>query len=168
MRVNPGFRRTLQEAAGIVCNLRHVREGEDRLSVRMNHYPVDQAASLRFFLDVLAIQVRNCRIIQHPFIEVRSRTAAGDEQDDRPARKDGAARILKGFNGPAKEYPEHMPLMGYYDEGNPEVCVREIKRAASTASIASSTAGTATLSNCFACTFYADYLSFRTFLRGLT
>ena len=43
------------------------------------------------------------------------------------AWKYGAARIHEGFNDLAKDYPERTPLMGYYDEENPEVCDWEIK-----------------------------------------
>ena len=43
------------------------------------------------------------------------------------AWKYGAARIHEGFNDLAKDYPERTPLIGYYDEENPEVCDWEIK-----------------------------------------
>lgn len=43
------------------------------------------------------------------------------------AWKKGAAGIHEGFNDLAKEYPDRTPLMGYYDEENPEVCDWEIK-----------------------------------------
>lgn len=43
------------------------------------------------------------------------------------AWKYGAARIHEGFNDLADEFPERTPLMGYYDEENPEVCDWEIK-----------------------------------------
>jgi hypothetical protein len=43
------------------------------------------------------------------------------------AWKKGAAGIHEGFNGLAEEYPDRTPLMGYYDEENPEVCDWEIK-----------------------------------------
>ena len=42
------------------------------------------------------------------------------------AWKKGAAGIHDGFNF-LHEYPERTPLMGYYDEENPEVCDWEIK-----------------------------------------
>ena len=43
------------------------------------------------------------------------------------AWKKGAAGIHEGFNDLCKEYPDRTPLMGYYDEENPEVCDWEIK-----------------------------------------
>lgn len=43
------------------------------------------------------------------------------------AWKYGAAEIHNGFNDLAEEYPDRTPLMGYYDEENPEVCDWEIK-----------------------------------------
>ena len=43
------------------------------------------------------------------------------------AWKKGAAGIHEGFNDLAEEYPDRTPLMGYYDEENPEVC-DEIER----------------------------------------
>lgn len=43
------------------------------------------------------------------------------------AWKKGAAGIHEGFNDLAKEYPDRTPLMGYYDEEDPEVCDWEIK-----------------------------------------
>ena len=43
------------------------------------------------------------------------------------AWKKGAAGIHEGFNDLAYEYPDRTPLMGYYDEENPEVCDWEIK-----------------------------------------
>ena len=43
------------------------------------------------------------------------------------AWKKGAAGIHEGFNDLSKEYPDRTPLMGYYDEENPEVCDWEIK-----------------------------------------
>ena len=43
------------------------------------------------------------------------------------AWKKGAAGLHEGFNDLAKEYPDRTPLMGYYDEENPEVCDWEIK-----------------------------------------
>ena len=46
------------------------------------------------------------------------------------AWKYGAAGIHEGFNDLAEEYPDRTPLMGYYDEENPEVCDWEIKWAA--------------------------------------
>ncbi len=42
------------------------------------------------------------------------------------AWKKGAAGIHNGFND-LHEFPERTPLMGYYDEENPEVCDWEIK-----------------------------------------
>ena len=39
----------------------------------------------------------------------------------------GAAAIHEGFNDLAEIYPDRTPLMGYYDEENPEVCDWEIK-----------------------------------------
>ncbi len=42
------------------------------------------------------------------------------------AWKKGAARIHEGFDD-LHEFPERTPLMGYYDEENPEVCDWEIK-----------------------------------------
>ncbi|MBR1969801.1 MAG: glycoside hydrolase family 99-like domain-containing protein [Clostridia bacterium] len=46
------------------------------------------------------------------------------------AWKYGAAKVHGGFNDLAEEYPDRTPLMGYYDEENPEVCDWEIKWAA--------------------------------------
>ena len=43
------------------------------------------------------------------------------------AWKKGAAGIHEGFDDLAEEYPDRTPLMGYYDEENPEVCDWEIK-----------------------------------------
>ena len=43
------------------------------------------------------------------------------------AWKKGAAGIHEGFNDLAEEFPDRTPLMGYYDEENPEVCDWEIK-----------------------------------------
>ena len=43
------------------------------------------------------------------------------------AWKKGAAGIHEGFDDLAQEYPDRTPLMGYYDEENPEVCDWEIK-----------------------------------------
>lgn len=43
------------------------------------------------------------------------------------AWKYGAAKIHNGFNDLAEEWPDRTPLMGYYDEENPEVCDWEIK-----------------------------------------
>ena len=43
------------------------------------------------------------------------------------AWKKGAAGIHEGFNDLAENYPDRTPLMGYYDEENPEVCDWEIK-----------------------------------------
>ena len=43
------------------------------------------------------------------------------------AWKKGAAGIHEGFNDLSKIYPDRTPLMGYYDEENPEVCDWEIK-----------------------------------------
>ena len=43
------------------------------------------------------------------------------------AWKKGAAGIHEGFDDLAKQYPDRTPLMGYYDEQNPEVCDWEIK-----------------------------------------
>jgi len=43
------------------------------------------------------------------------------------AWKKGAAGIHEGFDDLAEEFPERTPLMGYYDEENPEVCDWEIK-----------------------------------------
>lgn len=43
------------------------------------------------------------------------------------AWKYGAAEVHEGFNDLADEYPDRTPLMGYYDEENPEVCDWEIK-----------------------------------------
>ena len=43
------------------------------------------------------------------------------------AWKKGAAGVHEGFDDLAQEYPERTPLMGYYDEENPEVCDWEIK-----------------------------------------
>lgn len=43
------------------------------------------------------------------------------------AWKYGAAGIHEGFNDLAEEFPDRTPLMGYYDEENPEVCDWEIK-----------------------------------------
>jgi len=44
-----------------------------------------------------------------------------------PAWKKGAAGLHNGFDDLAKQYPDRTPLMGYYDEENPEVCDWEIK-----------------------------------------
>lgn len=41
--------------------------------------------------------------------------------------KKGAAGLHEGFDDLAKEFPDKTPLMGYYDEENPEVCDWEIK-----------------------------------------
>ena len=43
------------------------------------------------------------------------------------AWKKGAAGIHGGFDDLAEEYPDRTPLMGYYDEGTPEVADWEIK-----------------------------------------
>ena len=43
------------------------------------------------------------------------------------AWKKGAAGLHEGFNDLAEVFPECTPLMGYYDEENPEVCDWEIK-----------------------------------------
>ncbi|MBQ9543896.1 MAG: glycoside hydrolase family 99-like domain-containing protein [Clostridia bacterium] len=43
------------------------------------------------------------------------------------AWKYGAAGLHEGFNDLADRFPERTPLMGYYDEENPEVCDWEIK-----------------------------------------
>ena len=43
------------------------------------------------------------------------------------AWKYGAAGLHEGFNDLAEIYPDRTPLMGYYDEENPEVCDWEIK-----------------------------------------
>ena len=43
------------------------------------------------------------------------------------AWKRGAAEIHEGFNDLAEVFPDRTPLMGYYDEENPEVCDWEIK-----------------------------------------
>lgn len=43
-----------------------------------------------------------------------------------PGWKKGAAGVHNGFED-LKEYPERTPLLGYYDEENPEVCDWEIK-----------------------------------------
>ena len=43
------------------------------------------------------------------------------------AWKKGAAGIHDGFNDLAENFPDRTPLMGYYDEENPEVCDWEIK-----------------------------------------
>ena len=43
------------------------------------------------------------------------------------AWKKGAAQIHEGFDDLAEEYPDRTPLMGYYDEENPEVTDWEIK-----------------------------------------
>ena len=43
------------------------------------------------------------------------------------AWKKGAAGIHEGFDDLAEIYPDRTPLMGYYDEENPEVCDWEIK-----------------------------------------
>ena len=45
------------------------------------------------------------------------------------AWKKGAAQIHEGFDD-LHDFPERTPLMGYYDEENPEVCDWEIKWAA--------------------------------------
>ena len=42
------------------------------------------------------------------------------------AWKKGAAQLHNGFED-LHDYPERTPLMGYYDEENPEVCDWEIK-----------------------------------------
>ncbi|MBR5587138.1 MAG: glycoside hydrolase family 99-like domain-containing protein [Clostridia bacterium] len=43
------------------------------------------------------------------------------------AWKKGVAGIHEGFDDLAEEFPDRTPLMGYYDEENPEVCDWEIK-----------------------------------------
>lgn len=43
------------------------------------------------------------------------------------AWKKGAAGLHEGFNDLSQDYPDRTPLMGYYDEENPEVCDWEIK-----------------------------------------
>ena len=43
------------------------------------------------------------------------------------AWKYGAAKIHGGFDDLAETFPDRTPLMGYYDEENPEVCDWEIK-----------------------------------------
>lgn len=43
------------------------------------------------------------------------------------AWKKGAAGIHEGFDDLSEKYPDRTPLMGYYDEENPEVCDWEIK-----------------------------------------
>ena len=43
------------------------------------------------------------------------------------AWKYSAAGIHEGFNDLAEEYPDRTPLMGYYEEEDPEVCDWEIK-----------------------------------------
>ena len=43
------------------------------------------------------------------------------------AWKKGAAGIHEGFDDLAEVFPDRTPLMGYYDEENPEVCDWEIK-----------------------------------------
>ena len=43
------------------------------------------------------------------------------------AWKKGASGIHDGFNDLADSFPDRTPLMGYYDEENPEVCDWEIK-----------------------------------------
>ena len=43
------------------------------------------------------------------------------------AWKKGAAGLHDAFNDLAQEFPDRTPLMGYYDEENPEVCDWEIK-----------------------------------------
>lgn len=43
------------------------------------------------------------------------------------AWKKGAAGIHEGFDDLAETFPDRTPLMGYYDEENPEVCDWEIK-----------------------------------------
>lgn len=43
------------------------------------------------------------------------------------AWKKGAAGVHEGFNDLAEVFPDRTPLMGYYDEENPEVCDWEIK-----------------------------------------
>jgi len=43
------------------------------------------------------------------------------------AWKKGAAGLHEGFNDLAEDYPDRTPLMGYYEEENPEVCDWEIK-----------------------------------------
>ena len=43
------------------------------------------------------------------------------------AWKKGAAGVHDGFDDLAAEFPDRTPLMGYYDEENPEVCDWEIK-----------------------------------------
>ena len=43
------------------------------------------------------------------------------------AWKYGAAEVHEGFYDLAQEYPDRTPLMGYYDEDDPEVCDWEIK-----------------------------------------
>ncbi len=43
------------------------------------------------------------------------------------AWKKGAAGVHEGFDDLAEAFPDRTPLMGYYDEENPEVCDWEIK-----------------------------------------
>ena len=43
------------------------------------------------------------------------------------AWKKGAAGVHEGFDDLCEEFPDRTPLMGYYDEENPEVCDWEIK-----------------------------------------
>ena len=43
------------------------------------------------------------------------------------AWKYGAAGLHNGFNDLSENFPENTPLMGYYDEENPEVSDWEIK-----------------------------------------
>ena len=41
--------------------------------------------------------------------------------------KKGSAGVHEGFDDLAKEFPDRTPLIGYYDEENPEFCDWEIK-----------------------------------------
>ena len=43
------------------------------------------------------------------------------------AWKKGAAGVHEGFDDLAEEYPDRTPLMGYYEEEDPELCDWEIK-----------------------------------------
>lgn len=43
------------------------------------------------------------------------------------AWKKGAAKVHEGFDDLVEQFPDRTPLMGYYDEDNPEVCDWEIK-----------------------------------------
>lgn len=68
--------------------------------------------------------VKLCSYIPEPSPATSDRIVAAHYY---AAWKKGAAGIHEGFNDLAEEFPDRTPLMGYYDEENPEVCDWEIK-----------------------------------------